>query len=131
MRVVIIGGPRSGKSTMASKYSNHYCTDPKSLVKDILPSAQYLPEGLKWGDDSQFICDNWFTMRGSWIIEGVGAVRALRKWDKQYHPCDVIVVLKDKHPLATRSDGQEAMSKAVMNIWYSIEMRYRNITKYA
>jgi len=134
IRIVIVGGPRSGKSTLASKLGvPHFCTDPKSLVKDVQPNTTYLPEGLDWGKDSEFVCSNWFTKNESWVIEGVGAVRALRKWvhkNMGQPPCDKIVVLREKYPGVTRNDGQEAMNKAVMTVWNEVADKFKDLIIY-
>lgn len=133
MRVIVIGGPRAGKSTYAKQSGlPHYCTDPKSLVKEPIDGVTYLPEGLKWSEDSDYILSKWFSKPGDWIIEGVGAVRALRKWSlvhKHANPCDEIVVIHDNHPSVTMLDGQLAMQKGVMKIWGEVRSRYEDITK--
>ena len=129
MRVLIIGGPRSGKSVLASRMGlKHYCTDPISLVKEPMKNVTYLPEGLEWGKDSEYVVKNWFT-QDNCVIEGVGVARALRKFtgDK---PCDRIIILKDKHPFTDRTDGQEVMAKAVLTIWGEVADKYRSITQY-
>lgn len=133
-RVIVIGGPRAGKSTYARNSGlPHYCTDPKSLVKDPLDGVTYLPEGLPWSDDSDFIVSRWFTKPGSWVIEGVGAVRALRKWAVQYPhamPCHEIVVIHGHHSSVTMLSGQESMAKGVMKIWGDIASDFKSITKH-
>lgn len=133
MRVIIIGGPRSGKSTLAKRLSLsgaiHYCTDPKSLVKDVLPNVNYLPEGLNWGDDSQYVIDNWFSKNGNWVIEGVGAIRALRKWRNNEAPCDKILFIKDSFPGIKLLDGQASMHKSIHTIWNEISGRFNHITQ--
>jgi len=134
-RIIIIGGPRAGKSTLAAQQAKklkwpHYCTDPRSLVKDPLDNVTYLPEGLEWSEASQYVCDHWFSKPGPWIIEGVGTVRALRKWRAQYNePCDIIVCMFDTHPKAQRIDGQERMAKAVQTIWQEIVPRWMHLVK--
>lgn len=129
MRIVIVGGPRSGKSTIAASLAarhgyTHYCTDPISLVKEPIKNVTYLPEGLEWGKDSEYVCGNWFT-KDKYIIEGVGTVRALRKWDGKP---DMIIVFKDK--IVDRTDGQEAMAKSVITMWDGISSKYKDITHY-
>ncbi len=91
-RVIIIGGPRRGKSTLAQKLRDSgeqgskaviRCGDPLSKVKDPLPSVYYLPEGIPIsGDDgaAQWVADNWFSQKGPWICEGWVMARALRRW---------------------------------------------------
>jgi hypothetical protein len=101
-RIIIVGGPRRGKSTMAGMLSKNAhphpgtsmlvernppapirCGDPLSKVKDPLPGVQYLPEGIPIsGDDgaAQWVADNWFTLPGPWVCEGWVMARALRRW---------------------------------------------------
>lgn len=101
-RVIIVGGPRRGKSTMAAdlqltEYGNRqadaesarrpsvpiYCGDPLSKVKEPRTGVHYLPEGIPIsGDDgaAQWVADNWFTQPGPWVCEGWVMARALRRW---------------------------------------------------
>ena len=92
-----------------------------------------MPETLPWGDDSSFVVSRWFTKPGDWIIEGVGTVRALRKWAVRYPnvmPCDKIVVFHGHHPKAIVSDGQRNMGKGIMNIWGDIASYFNSITEH-
>jgi len=94
-RIIIVAGPRRGKSTLAAQLSGDkfepqprprvpiFCGDPLSTVKEPLPDVTYLPEGLPFsGDDgaAQWVADNWFSMPGPWICEGHVMARALRRW---------------------------------------------------
>lgn len=111
-----------------------YCADPKNLVKDVLDNVTYLPEGIDWAAQSHFICNNWFQMDGDWVIEGVGVVRALRKWINYYDskpPCYNIIYIKNYHPAAGELlDGQESMTKSIESIWNEISHHYDSITEY-
>src|SRR5690348_5008412 len=125
MKVCIIGGPRSGKSTLANSYGAPvFCADPINLVKDVLKGVTYLPEGINWDSQSHYICKNWFSMEGDWVIEGVGVVRALRKWIKYYSnkpPCYNIVYIMDQHPKAGHLlVGQESMRSGIETVWSEI-----------
>lgn len=131
-RIIVIGAPLAGKSTYAQKSGlPHYCTDPISLSRDRHETATYMPETLSWHDQSDFVVSQWFTKPGDWIIEGVGAVRALRKWVAKYPgvmPCDQIIVINSKY---TRlSEGQMAMAKSIFKIWGEISANFVPITKY-
>lgn len=135
MRTVIIGGPQCGKSTYASSLGvPHFCADPKSLVKSPINSVTYLPEGIPWGMDSQYVIEAWMSKPGPWVIEGVGIVRALRKWLARYpahiNPADQIIYFTNPHPSVQRLPGQNAMEKGIQSIWSEIAMYYKPITKY-
>lgn len=135
MRTIIIGGPRSGKSTLAQTFGCPvFCADPKNLVKDVIDGVTYLPDAIEWDQQSHFICNNWFTMDCDWVIEGVSVVRALRKWAKYYDtnpPCYNIIYIKNIHPLASNIlDGQIAMAKSIDTIWSEISNFYEPITQY-
>lgn len=134
-RVIVIGGPQRGKSALARLYRANrlptYCCDPQSLVKHPEHGVTYLPEGLGWSEASQYVADQWFTMTGSWCIEGVAAVRALRKWVRRSPPAEKIIVLRDPHPLAPPLlRGQRTMAKSVATIWRSIERRFSGLVEY-
>ncbi len=131
-RVVIVGGPRRGKSTFARSLGVPVmCTDPRSLVKDPLDGVEYLPESrAEWSDASQYIADVWFTRPGPWAIEGVATARALRKWfeGNREPPCDAVLLFVGPHPRAEVTPGQEAMAKGVMTVWSDVAPRLQGIT---
>jgi hypothetical protein len=145
-RVIIVGGPRRGKSTLARELAAPvnradrseliggcpiYCGDPLSKVKDPQPGVRYLPEGIPIsGDDgaAQWVADNWFTLPGPWVCEGWVMARALRRWlatyDRRYRenkpgPADRIIVL-DRPAFTQELKGQASMHKAVMTVWAGI-----------
>lgn len=152
-RVIIVGGPRRGKSTLAQELVNsvwshpapwvihHRCGDPLSKVKDPLPQVEYLPEGIPIsGDDgaAQWVADNWFSLPGPWVCEGWVMARALRRWLADYphrdatglraKPADRIIVLA--HDAWVDSlKGQESMHKAVMTVWGQIAHNFAGITE--
>lgn len=145
-RIVIVGGPRRGKSTLALELRQGdqavpiYCGDPMSKVKDPLTGVRYLPEGLPFaGDDgaAQWIADNWFTLPGPWVCEGHVMARALRRWANDdrpdaagiMYPCDRIIVL-DHEPWVESTKGQEAMHKGVMSVWAPIAHNFHGIVEY-
>ena len=99
-RIVIVGGPRSGKSWLANGLASGefllhparlrcpvYCGDPLSKVKEPVPGVNYLPENIPFsGDDgaAQWVADHWFTMPGPWVCEGHVMARALRRWLRMF-----------------------------------------------
>jgi hypothetical protein len=100
-RVVVGGGPRVGKSTLARKLANDgrpvRCTD----------------EGidLGWSKASEHVA-TWLDATGPWIVEGVAVARALRKWLASHpdgRPCDLL--LGSSVPRADRTPGQVTMGK--------------------
>lgn len=138
-RIVIVGGPRRGKSTIARQLRDSniptYCTDPQSLVKDVEENVTYLPEGLSWSDSSQWVADNWLTKPGPWCVEGIAAVRALRKLVSKPDYFDVnvtgieVIVLESAHPDAEVSSKQESTAKAVMTMWSEIQHHFPKASK--
>jgi hypothetical protein len=134
MKTLIIGGPCCGKSTFASSLGAPvYCTDPRSLVKVPKEGVTYLPEGLDWSSGSEYVLKNWLSMEGPYCIEGVGVVRALRKWKDSNTkdaplPFDKIIYFRNQHPSVTRLPGQDAMEKAIATIWREIFPRFIHVT---
>ena len=133
-RVIIVGGPRCGKSTLArdlrGKGFPTFCGDPRSLVKEPEDGVTYLPEGLSWSEGSLFVAEYWFTLPGPWVCEGQVMARALRKFPEAVAPCDRIIVLLDPHPAARPTPGQLAMGKGVRTVWEQIEHRFLPIAEY-
>jgi len=131
-RIIIIGGPRCGKSTIARGYLARgipiFCGDPAHLVKELEDGVTYLPDDLTWSDGSAYVAREWFTMPGPWVCEGQIMARALRKWLHTSPPADHIVVLTEHHPKARPTPGQKVMHKAVMTVWGEVAHRFRDIT---
>jgi hypothetical protein len=144
-RVVIVGGPRCGKSWLADELADHiigcrvFCGDPKSKVKEPLAGINYLPEGLDFGSESsQWIVDNWLTLPGPWVMEGHIMARVLRKWMRQFagvefeaeFPCDEIYVFTEQRPELDLLPGQVSLHRGVMTEWEDCREYYEPITEY-
>lgn len=129
MKHVIVGPPRSGKSTYARLLRDSgvptFCTDPPDKVKDFEHGVTYLPEWLDWHEGSQYVADYWLPMEGPYCIEGVGTVRAMRKYlNKGPWPDDIYVVRFSKQYMeAVSKPGQVQMAKAINTIWDEIADR--------
>lgn len=131
-QIVLIGGARVGKSTLAAHFRSQgiptYCGDPLSKVKDPEEDVTYLPEGMTWSDSSSYIAANWFSMPSGWCCEGIAMVRALRKWVEMvdYDPLTIsnLRVIYLKTPAIDQREmlpGQLTMLKAVETIWQGIK----------
>ena len=117
LRLVITGGPRTGKTTLARSLGLPvYSTD------DLIETYKHLGREA-WSAVSQHVVDHWFTQPGPWIVEGVAVSRALRKWRDQHPgelpPVDRVIYLTTAHtPL---SPGQIRMEKGVVTVHRQIE----------
>jgi hypothetical protein len=156
-RVVIVGGPRTGKSWLACKLGGDEngaptrvycgttplrCGDPFSVVKEPIGGVEYLPEGLPFSGDTgaaQWIVDNWFQTQGPWICEGHVMARALRRWlnaPEQYgsaddhYPCDKIIVFENQRHDCDLKRGQVAMHTGVLRVWGEIASYFEPIVEY-
>jgi len=104
-RLVIVGGPRTGKTTRA-----------KALGKErgcrVISTDDFIDLG--WSGASEHVA-SMMSYKGPWIIEGVAAVRALRKALKTgVKPCDRVLVLMEPKTGIIR--GQHAMGKGVATV---------------
>lgn len=107
-RVCIIGGPRTGKTTLASTMESVLHTD------DLIGQ-------FDWSGVSEHVATDWIARAGPWVIEGVAVVRALRKWlaaNATGKPCERIIVLTQ--PLVELSKGQAAMAKGHEKVWQEV-----------
>jgi hypothetical protein len=108
-RVVIVGGPRCGKTTLAARYhgvriwhtDNYVKRTFEESVEAILPLLEE---------------------PGPWVLEGVTTVRVLRAWLRAGHrgkPCDEIRCCWNAMVPLGRS--QEIMWKGCLTVWTQIE----------
>jgi hypothetical protein len=114
-RIVIAGGSKTGKSTMADTYNCQV-----KHTDDLMH--------LDWSTASEGAA-KWFDELGEWIVEGVAVPRALRKWMKANSgkPCSKAIWLEQAY--VERSAGQETMAKGCKTVWLEIleELRARGV----
>lgn len=111
-RTVIIGAPRAGKTTRALALGGEIVhTDDFAVRGDF--SAQSEAAAAKLGGP------------GDWTMEGVTAVRALRKWMQAHpgKPCDQVVRLTEPHEPLT--PGQASLAKGCDTVFREIEPELR------
>lgn len=109
VRLVIVGGPKTGKTTLA-----------ESLPLPALHTDDLIGQ-RDWSSASAEVA-TWFDRPGPWVVEGVAAVRALRKWLALHPdgvPCDEVRVLDA--PKAERTAEQDAMATACATVWAEVE----------
>lgn len=111
-QVIVAGGPRSGKSTIGARAGERF----KLKVRH----GDSLIGKKKWSEASDEVA-GWLDESDQWLVEGVVAVRALRKWLKR-NPGKAlnatVVWLRD--PVQARTKRQAAMAKSVEKIWNEI-----------
>lgn len=120
-RIVIAGGPKTGKTTLAKSFVFPGVTFTTRHTDNLIH--------LGWSEASAAAA-LWFDEPGPWIVEGVATPRALRKWIAAHphgKPCDVVHWLEDPHEELT--PGQAAMTKGCATVWEEIvdELRARGV----
>lgn len=115
MNLVIVGGPKTGKTTLAD-----------SLGKTVRHTDELIGQ-LPWSEASEQV-SHWFGEPGEWVVEGVSTARAIRKWllrESGPFPAGIVFIAEPKVPLIA---GQEAMAKGVQTVWDQIvpELERRN-----
>jgi hypothetical protein len=115
-RVLIIGWPGTGKTTLANEMGGGRSTD------DLIH--------LGWSEASE-AASYWFDEPGPWIIEGVAVPRALRKWRErnpdQPPPCDKIINLTTQR--RDLSNGAVSMGKGIDKVLSEIWSWIKPITE--
>lgn len=119
-RIVVCGGPRTGKTTISERLQ-------KELGIATLHSSAELeslfPSGVKenWSASSEY-ASKWFDEESDSVLEGVRLAHALRKWLKANpgKPLDADIFLL-RQPMVAQRDGQKSMMKAVETVFHEIE----------
>lgn len=111
-RILICGGPRTGKSTLAVRLGERHGLEVRhgdSIISDF-----------DWSGASQEV-STWIDDSKEWVIEGVVLVRALRKWLAQNpgRSLDATVVYFERN-IQVQTPKQEAMSKGIHTVWLEI-----------
>lgn len=110
-RVIVAGGPRTGKTTLAKQIAKRAGIEARH-TDDLIDTTD-------WSGASAQVAE-WLDAPGPWVIEGVATLRALRKWFARStgKPADRIVWLgKAKVPC---SPGQTTMAKGCRKVWDEI-----------
>lgn len=111
-RILIVGGPKVGKTTLADKLATELGITARHT--DDLLGAQL------WSKSSDVVA-SWIEDPGPWVIEGVTAMRALRKWVHAHHeglPADELYLSTDAKVAITAR--QRAMTRGCMTVWSEI-----------
>lgn len=121
-RIVILGGPRTGKTTLANELQMR----PPEVGSDR-PTIRHTDDLITthdWSQASHAVANFWLPLPGPWIIEGVALARALRKWREAHPgeppPVDRVIRLTEPFVIHTLP-GQMAMAKGEETVWREIE----------
>lgn len=111
-RVVIVGAPRSGKTTIAKVLSERHLI-PALHTDDVIRS--------KWSRQSEIVSE-WFDKDGPWIIEGMSVPRALRKWIAAHpgEPRPYTRAICCWDPYVPLLPGQASMARGARTIWSQV-----------
>lgn len=110
-RIIVAGGPRTGKTT--------YARELALATRAPLRSTDDLIGQLSWSDASAEVA-RWLDEPGPWIIEGVAAVRALRKWFATHPGAPADLVRWASVARVARTPAQEAMAKGCATVWREV-----------
>jgi len=102
-QILIIGGPKTGKTTYAKKLAQEHGMPLQHFDSHI--------HRMGWSELSDAIV-GWLDEPGPWIKEGVQGVRGLRKWLRENHgkpPFEIHVL---SSPKVVHTKGQAQMHKA-------------------
>jgi adenylate kinase family enzyme len=111
LRIVIAGGPRTGKTTVARELAS-------ALRVPLRHTDDLIDRG--WVEAGRAAAA-WLDEDGPWIVEGVAAPRALRRWLKRHRrgrPCDVIAFFAAA--VIPRTPRQDAMAKGCATTYRAI-----------
>ena len=123
-RIVFAGGPRTGKSTAAVRFSERHGI-PIRHGDSLIGGG----EGAWTKASDEFA--QWLDEPGNWICEGVVAPRGIRKW-LEANPSKKLdaTVVWFRAPMVKRSEKQAQMGQACETIWKKVlpELKARGVT---
>ena len=107
-KLIIAGGPRTGKTTLADSMSSSNVGHTDELIP------------LGWSKGSVTVVA-WIDNPNLDVIEGVTVLRGLRKWlrlNDAGKPCDKLVYLRG--PFEELNRGQAAMTRGCWSVFQQI-----------
>jgi hypothetical protein len=113
VRTIIVGGPKTGKTTLSNV-----------MPGPVRHTDDYA--GLGWSLASEEV-SRLFRAAGPWTVEGVATARALRKWLRQNadaidaKPCDRIISLTKVRDTANYTTGHLTMAKGIATVFAEIK----------
>lgn len=116
MKIVIVGPPKSGKTTLAMTYPDCERIHGDDFIE------------LGWSESSQAVADLLSSKQGDVVAEGVCLPRSLRKMleaNPDVKPCDKVVFLCD--PYLPLNKGQLTMAKGINTVWSQIEKKLSSL----
>ncbi len=111
---IIVGGPKTGKTTLAAKMLS------EGNLRAVIHCDDYI--NLGWSEASAELANKMDSWKGNEAIclEGVAAVRGLRKWLLKHMgpiPAQIIYLIE---PYQKLTPGQAAMAKGVKTVYDEI-----------
>jgi hypothetical protein len=108
-RIVIVGGPKAGKTTFSARFP-----------LPVIHTDEFRSLGSFSAQSAAVAA--LFNAPGPWLIEGVTTVRALRKWLRSHpegKPCDLVYALWT--PFEPLSPGQRSLLAGCRKVWAEVE----------
>lgn len=117
MKIVILGGPITGKTTLAQQVS------VELDIKNVYHTDDL--KSMEWSAASE-AASYWFDRPAPWIIEGVAVARALRKWLKRNPGKRLdIQIITLQRPYKPLLKGQLAMGRGVATVLREIAVELK------
>ncbi len=107
MRILIAGGPRTGKTTLSRLLALVMGVDPRHTDNLI---------ELGWSESSAKAAE-WMLEPGPWVIEGVAVPRAIRKALAADGGCPADLVIWPGVIFEPTNKGQDAMAKGCRTVF--------------
>ncbi len=108
---MLAGYPKTGKTTLADELGRRYGWKVYH-TDDVIDLGQ--------GADSLAVTE-WFNSPGDWVVEGVIAPRAIRKWlalnPKQRFPAEAVAFLKQH---ITHWENKGTFTKGLDTVWAEV-----------